>query len=495
MKAIKKVPTALFENDDGKYPWEDAGGSSSSPQKSGNIYDILDEVLQTPSPPRGGVGDSESYDGDEQFLPRSVSPHGTAHSSALNLQSGSQGLMSLADVDRSLRESVSPPPPEYSQEMDWMPTQSKWRAFDSASATGREGQRFGAAPVARRGPFWYRVPDAPTTPAQRLRNPPNKPQIRTSPAQAQAAKKEPLFPRAGPDVRHSDGGLFSTANGNARQGLRDVEFAQPRFFASQDEHVAGLADALSRSFTISDDGMVGDDGSDSRRPTMTASPRLGLSFYSSSRGARLFQLALLVGALAAWLELMQLEQQQQTEQLDQGSRWWFASHVLVSSTITTSAVRLVLLTLTAILAVRAAAETVTDMGRRTRAQQQQQGPGGGGGSGDGGIGDTGISTLALIFLAVAQVALALYAAARILSDMEWVGTTPLPPISNVDSDGYETSEVLVDVGVGNGLAGAGSMGPIAAAVPACDAGCLIQGAWLIGTVAMHEAWNALAGSA
>ncbi|KAH6620813.1 Ima1 N-terminal domain-containing protein [Chaetomium sp. MPI-SDFR-AT-0129] len=54
---------------------------------------------------------------------------------------------------------------------------STHRAF--ATRGQRTTQPFGSAPIEERpGPFWYRVPPAPTTPAQRVFNPPNQPRLR-----------------------------------------------------------------------------------------------------------------------------------------------------------------------------------------------------------------------------------------------------------------------------------------------------------------------------
>jgi len=65
-----------------------------------------------------------------------------------------------------------------SEEMDWSPTpgdlfapsQSQHRAF-ATQGLPQSSSTFGKVPVEpRNGPFWYRVPPAPTTPAQRIFN-------------------------------------------------------------------------------------------------------------------------------------------------------------------------------------------------------------------------------------------------------------------------------------------------------------------------------------
>ncbi|KUI63272.1 Integral inner nuclear membrane protein ima1 [Cytospora mali] len=71
---------------------------------------------------------------------------------------------------------------DYSPNMEWSPTQSKYRAFATYKPGQPETRKFGETPTHERaGAFWAKIPPAPTNPAQRIFNPPNAPLIRRSP--------------------------------------------------------------------------------------------------------------------------------------------------------------------------------------------------------------------------------------------------------------------------------------------------------------------------
>jgi hypothetical protein len=131
--------------------------------------------------------------------------------------------------------------------MDTSPVQpqSKHRAF---SPVQRDTQLFGQAPVASEpSPFWFKVPAAPITPAQRLRNPPNQPRLRVSSQET----KENFFKNVtspAPFARSDKNGI-TTGGKRAKQ---EMILAQQRLFAesSQSEVGEDLADIFS-SFTLS----------------------------------------------------------------------------------------------------------------------------------------------------------------------------------------------------------------------------------------------------
>ena len=137
------------------------------------------------------------------------------------------------------------------EEMEWSPSQSQseHRAFNPPRSLQRQTQPFNEAPAAEQpSPFWYKVPPAPITPAQRLRNPPNQPRLRVSSQET----KQNFFN----NISHRTSVVES---GDASKQLlpqdtiphKGVEFAQQRFFAPETPSEAGntLADLLT-SFSL-----------------------------------------------------------------------------------------------------------------------------------------------------------------------------------------------------------------------------------------------------
>lgn len=137
------------------------------------------------------------------------------------------------------------------EEMEWTPsqTQSQHRAFNPPRSFQRQTQLFGETPTGDQpSPFWYKVPPAPITPAQRLRNPPNQPRLRVSSQET----KENFFN----NVTHRSSGS-NAADGRPplprNEGSRqEVDFAQQKFFPPPPPSEAGntLADLLT-SFSLS----------------------------------------------------------------------------------------------------------------------------------------------------------------------------------------------------------------------------------------------------
>lgn len=163
---------------------------------------------------------------------------------------------------KSFQRTVSPPAPQYHprfdsvkrlqecEAMDWAPspsqldpsvTVSQHRAFQPSQPAQRSSQLFGQAPVsAEKGPFWFQVPPAPITPAQRLRNPPNQPRLRVVPQETksrstlfQPTEKIPTLSRKEP---------------------AHIDFAQQKFFTQprSDDDLADLMGSMG-SFKIASD--------------------------------------------------------------------------------------------------------------------------------------------------------------------------------------------------------------------------------------------------
>ena len=142
--------------------------------------------------------------------------------------------------------------------MDWSPAplepKSQHRAFTDNLPINKDAvffglaqpqkntKLFGQSPVApEAGTFWFKVPPAPITPAQQLRNPPNQPRMRTvSDDQKQNFFHEPRSASTQQPPKRSRSGNYGS-----RQN--EVEFAKQTFFApeSPSEGHDDLVSALS----------------------------------------------------------------------------------------------------------------------------------------------------------------------------------------------------------------------------------------------------------
>jgi hypothetical protein len=241
-----------------------------------SIADLLDEISRSPTTTRPASPVDASPVDVSPCIPRRTNnflPMGHAHMQAAQAltahlqQIDHLNLSQQQQLQQQLQQQYPPQRPPRNnniyEEMDWDPTptsptpssplfaspnpqpeaapaQSNHRAF--ATQGERATQPFGSAPIEpRKGPFWYRVPPAPTTPAQRVFNPPNQPRLRSSPVEAQA-------PGAAEGVRFRLGGGGMGMGGSfGRDGalqqqeqqqqqsreLQHVAFAEPSFFAER----------------------------------------------------------------------------------------------------------------------------------------------------------------------------------------------------------------------------------------------------------------------
>ncbi|CAK7197984.1 hypothetical protein SEUCBS139899_000638 [Sporothrix eucalyptigena] len=285
------------------------------------LSDVLDEISTTPqlhqmqsSPLRRRDSDTDGWDGwqpSQNGFSRSQSQQtaggiggyqGTTSSwqagreiSFSSLKNGGYGSITPAS---QLSETWSQGHDYYNSgdadEMDWtptqpssqLPTQSPHRAFNTYQpGTSQFGQRppssagaFSQTPVeADRGPFWYKVPPAPTSIAQRIFNRPNAPRLiqKTMPEE---------------NVNGQAGASFFSKNSNSSPGRNlnldarglagassSVEFAQPSFFAedlqrkpqkggqgAQTDEDPGsfLSDLFSQTFSLGAGGGHDDVGDD-----------------------------------------------------------------------------------------------------------------------------------------------------------------------------------------------------------------------------------------
>ena len=129
-------------------------------------------------------------------------------------------------------------------EMDWTPAvakpESEYRAFKPLPV-GVNSTRFGQSPVEEHASaIWYRVPPAPITPAQRLRNPPNQPRFQAT----SQVVKENFFNT----VARPNSGELKLANSQGNELPRhEMKLRQPTFFPPAPPEVEvgnALADLL-----------------------------------------------------------------------------------------------------------------------------------------------------------------------------------------------------------------------------------------------------------
>ncbi len=174
-------------------------------------------------------------------------------------------------------------------EMDWSPTQSRHRAFNTYDAGGSHAAGFGQTPVgADRGQFWYKVPPAPSSLAQRVRNPPNAPRLRQSPI----AKDDLSF-------RHANGYTARAPVGSgAAEEPAGVEFTESSFFVPEQNNDPrnSLSDLFGQSFSLTSqqEGVGG-------RGTAPTRGWLHLRRKSSLFPVRSAEVLVLAVSLAAWL--------------------------------------------------------------------------------------------------------------------------------------------------------------------------------------------------
>ncbi|KAI1294404.1 hypothetical protein F5Y03DRAFT_317360 [Xylaria venustula] len=174
-------------------------------------------------------------------------------------------------------------------EMEWSPSGSQHRAFSSYNSLHikNTNPRFGDAPMEPKpGPLWYKVPPAPTNPAQRLRNPPMRPIIRESPKE-----KEPLFQST------KQQSIFEFKD-RARESTTQLNLAAPKFHAPQpkEDPRDNLSSMFARSFSI---GPEQDE--DELTTLKSAKPDFHGRAIPNRTRERTGELVALVGALYGWV--------------------------------------------------------------------------------------------------------------------------------------------------------------------------------------------------
>ncbi|KAI1106819.1 Ima1 N-terminal domain-containing protein [Jackrogersella minutella] len=265
--------------------------SEPEPQRDQNdLASILDEISQ--STPRPNTGSTQHFPGTFGGL------HEESHENQLS--DSAFGSLHLSNPVR-----VNKPEPQvvqYEEEMDWTPSASQHRAFSSYNPyrVKNTNPRFNDTPIEpKAGPIWYKVPPAPTTPAQRLRNPPLRPIIRENPKE----KKENFFQSAGRgpvDIGSS-----------AQSSLSDIKFAEPKFFPPEkDDPRDGLSKMFASSFSIS----PSPDDEAFRSPKRSVINSLFEVSHDAAgvpnrRVTRAVELLVLTGALYGWIQALGTQEQ------------------------------------------------------------------------------------------------------------------------------------------------------------------------------------------
>lgn len=232
-----------------------------------SLASILDEMVQQPS---------------KQTMEIPRHPGRSPLSQTPRRQSSTVGMGGLALSEQT-------PPVQYSEEMDWSPTQSKYRAFNDFGAPGRDRQGFNASPTnVNSGAFWYKVPPAPKPPLHKLATTSTR-TIREKPAEPSSI----FFP--GNRAPAKSGADSATAD-------RDkVDFAQPSFFAapSTSDPRNTLADILDSKFKIGHDEGDDDEFCPRRANGGTIELKLSQPVTASSMGS-FVDAILLVALLSTW---------------------------------------------------------------------------------------------------------------------------------------------------------------------------------------------------
>ncbi|KAI8949293.1 hypothetical protein F4801DRAFT_553578 [Xylaria longipes] len=218
-------------------PRVESGGRSAT-KDTDDLSNILDDILHSPA-------------AQQNQATRTSPRHSTSLMSGLGSHTLGKGAnrgsaISTSHVTNGAMQ-ISPKEPavtHYDDKMDWSPSASQHRAFSSYNPykVKNTNPRFSDAPTEpKSGPIWYKIPPAPTNPAQRLRNPPMRPIIRESPKE----KKESFF--------QSTGRQPLDFGSRPQENPAELNMAPPKFHAPEpkDDPRDGLSSMFAHSFSIS----------------------------------------------------------------------------------------------------------------------------------------------------------------------------------------------------------------------------------------------------
>ncbi|KAI0136793.1 Ima1 N-terminal domain-containing protein [Xylariales sp. AK1849] len=260
-------------------------------KESNDLGDLLDEIARSPTEKM-----SPSPSHPSNFSPRQLSSTNTIiqdGSFAAPMRQARTGLgmdsLNLSGSPVSRRHVQQPV--QYDDEMDWTPSGSQHRAFSTHNPyiVKNPNPRFNDTPIEPKpGPFWYKVPPAPITPAQRLRNPPMRPIIRESAKES----KENFF------MGSTRGSLeLGTGAKDAGSGmiLKDPQFYAP---GPRDDPRDGLSNMMG-SFSISPS--PDDKATRVQLGNAAYAPNGERGEIQNNSRVRMAELLVLFGALWAWV--------------------------------------------------------------------------------------------------------------------------------------------------------------------------------------------------
>ncbi|KXJ86733.1 Ima1 N-terminal domain-domain-containing protein [Microdochium bolleyi] len=260
-----------------------------------SLGDVLDDILREPSKSSPLQNDHLAA----RNLGAQRSPLGALGSSHLDREETETATFDNSAFFGSLGISKQPhkvpdeaPAVHYDDEMDWSPSTSQHRAFNTYNSYNvkNPNPRFNDMPVEPKpGPIWYKVPPAPTNPAQRLRNPPSRPIIRET---LKPAKETSIFTR---DHNRQPVQLGSPFTEKASE----LNIAQPKFYApeARNDPRDGLSSMFASSFSIS----RGEEAADGARTAAAGAPgQVSAVMVQRRLTARLPELTVVLGALYAW---------------------------------------------------------------------------------------------------------------------------------------------------------------------------------------------------
>ncbi len=139
----------------------------------------------------------------------------------------------------------TPPPESEPDTMDWTPTQPSFKPVPVRNIV----EDVAGPPTPT--PFYGRLPAAPQSQAQKLRNPQNQPSFIKASVERQQNFFESMTRRFSPREKHPRN---DTGPGNERPC--SIEMAPPKFFPSNDSHAAtGLENLFDSSFSLKDEPM------------------------------------------------------------------------------------------------------------------------------------------------------------------------------------------------------------------------------------------------
>ncbi|KUJ12100.1 uncharacterized protein LY89DRAFT_221917 [Mollisia scopiformis] len=290
---------------------------SPSPQNMGGMggmAGILDEIAATPSNDLSQPAPTSAYllsrrksqqhqtsynrpmtpGGYQNSYNRPTAPSGlfpTRHSTSPFRdipQTSSMSYMSMGEASYHPQNCGA-------EEMEWTPSvpQTQARAFKPTRSAQPKPYPFGET-SSQPSPFYGRLPEAPITPAHRLRNPPNQARLRVSSQEV----KENFFnniTRQSPDLKSAD------------DSKREMNLAQQKFFAPPPPSEAGnvLADLLT-SFSLSSPeantpAVIEERSARTRHIFQAFSIMLGLFFWNNNASLEISKqvmLTVMIGSFA-----------------------------------------------------------------------------------------------------------------------------------------------------------------------------------------------------